>query len=273
MAVDRGPGLSYHPARPLGPRPGAPDTKAAPWRRSRAKPKHLLSGLLVCGERRSHYALKDRKYYICGGHVNHGGHICANNKRARKDRVEHVLTDCVLNDVYRPDEVAFFVREFNAAVKRLATEPDERRQGLEAQLRQARSELENVLEAIRQGLTTPATRMLLLEREQRVGELEAALRALPSRSSPPAAHPAVAETYLREFRETLETDPKRAHALLAKMIDPVVLRRDGSHLVAEVQGNIQALINLDEVQWGDIVGAGSPFLTLPHIVEDDINVA
>jgi hypothetical protein len=176
-------------------------------------PKHLFSGLLVCGECGSHYQLKDRKYYICSGHVNRGGHICANGKRARKDRVERVLTDCVLNEVYRPDAVAFFVREFNVAVKRLAAEPNGCRQALEVQLRQARSELENVLEAIRQGLTTPATRTLLLECERRVTDLEAALRALPSRSSAPATHPSVAETYLCELRETLGKDTKRARAL------------------------------------------------------------
>jgi hypothetical protein len=123
---------------------------------------------------------------------------------------------------------------------------DEQRRRLEADLRRARAELENVLTAIRQGLTTPATRGLLFECEQRVANLEATLRDLPTEPRGRISLPSVVEGYLRQLRETMGTDVERARALLAKLIGPVTLRRQGQHLVAETQGNLEGLLGLDD---------------------------
>jgi hypothetical protein len=48
----------------------------------------------------------------------------------------------------------------------------------------------------------------------------------------------VVEGYLRELKETMDTDVERARALPAKLIGPIMFRRDGAHLVEEVQGNL-----------------------------------
>lgn len=122
------------------------------------KPKYLFSGLLWCGECGSHYTIKDRGYYACSANVNRGSAICPNGKLARRDRVEHVLLDCIFADVFSPDAVAYLTHQVNDALARMSATPDDRRQRLEADLRDARGELEDVLMAIRQGLVTPATR-------------------------------------------------------------------------------------------------------------------
>lgn len=170
------------------------------------KPKYLFSGLLMCGECGSHYTIKDRGYYACSANVNRGSAVCPNTKLARRDRVEEILIDCIFKELFSPETVAYLARQVDEAMARLPINPDERRSHLEADLRQARTELENVLTAIRQGLMTPATRGLLFECEERVASLEASLRDLPSEPPRLVALPSVVESYLRQLRKTMDTD-------------------------------------------------------------------
>ncbi len=241
------------------------------------KPKYLFSGLLVCGECGSHYTIKDRGYYACSANVNRGPAVCQNSKMARRDRVEENLTDCIFKELFSAETVAYLTRQVDEAMARLSTNPDEQRHRLEADVRKAKMELDNVLTAIRQGLTTPATRGLLLECEQRVTSLEAALRELPKEPRRLVPLPSVVESYLRQLRETMGTDVERARALLAKLIGPVILRREGPHLVAEIQGNLEALLGLDDPAavslCGGNHGAGSPSQALASMPPDDIIVA
>ncbi|HEV2357092.1 MAG TPA: recombinase family protein [bacterium] len=219
-----------------------------------AKPKYLFSGLLVCGECGSHYTIKDRGYYACSANVNRGSAVCRNTKLARRDRVEEILIDCIYKELFSPETVAYLTRQVDEALARLSINPDEQRRRIEADLRQARTELENVLTAIRQGLTTPATRGLLFECEERVAGLEASLRDLPTKPPRLVSPPSAVESYLRQLRETMGTDAERARRLLAKLIGPVTLRRDGTHLVAEVQGNLEALLGLDDPATASLYG-------------------
>ncbi|HEX2713776.1 MAG TPA: recombinase family protein [Candidatus Acidoferrales bacterium] len=212
------------------------------------KPKYLFSGLLVCAECGSHYIIKDRGYYACSANVNRGPAVCRNTKLARRDRVEEILTDCIFTEVFSPEAVTYLARQVDEAIARLSADPGEQRHRLEANLRQAKTELENVLTAIRQGLTTPATRGLLFECEQRVDSLETALKNQPSEPLRPISLPSVVEGYLRELKATMKTDVERARTLLAKLIGPVVLRREGRRLVAEVRGNLEALLELDSAR-------------------------
>ena len=65
--------------------------------------------------------------------------------------------------------------------------------------------------------------------------------------------PSVVELYLRDLKGTLGKDTDKARGLLAKMIGHVTLRRNGDHLVAELRGNLNGLLNLDDC---DNSGAG-----------------
>jgi hypothetical protein len=106
---------------------------------------------------------------------------------------------------------------------------------------QAKAELENVLTTIRQGLLTPATRGLLETCERRVTECKAALRTLPSSPPPVASLSTVITRYLSDLRATLNTDVEAARALLAKLLGSVILKRDGSRLLAENAVNVEGL--------------------------------
>lgn len=101
---------------------------------------------------------------------------------------------------------------------------------------------------------------MLQQCEARAFEREAALSAVPLLRSRASALvislPSVVGGYLSGLRATMHTDMERARALLAKLIGPVTLRREEGYLVAEAEGNLQDLLDLDE-DYGGNRGAGA----------------
>ena len=65
---------------------------------------------------------------------------------------------------------------------------------------------------------------------------------------------------MTDLRATLGRDNDRARKALSKLVSQVVLRRNGDRPMAEVQGNVKALLDLDE-RFGN-VGAGRGILSL-----------
>jgi len=65
----------------------------------------------------------------------------------------------------------------NEALARRVTPPATARKRQVTELAEARTELENITNAIRQGILTLTTKQMLEEAEQRVAHLEAALKA------------------------------------------------------------------------------------------------
>ena len=215
-------------------------------RRARA----LLSGLLECGACGSHYVLNNPRYYGCTAHRDRGPAICANGRLVRRDTFEALILRLVFEEVFSPEVVAYVTKRVNVALERLTATPDEVRQRRERELSQARWELDNVRNAIRQGIVTPTTKDLLEECEQRVAACEAALRAATLGQKKVTALPSLVEGYLRDLRATLDTDTDRARSLLAKLIGTVTLRPDGNRLVGEVRGNLPALLDIEVAKYG-----------------------
>ncbi len=51
--------------------------------------------------------------------------------------------------------------------------------------------------------------------------------------------------YLKDLRGSLNRNPEGARELLAKLLGPITLRREGDKLVAELKGNLHALLEMD----------------------------
>lgn len=95
----------------------------------------------------------------------------------------------------------------------------------QAELDQARTELENIKSAIRQGVVTATTREMLDEAEARVATLEASIR---TQSKPKVVSLSSAVTrHLTDLKATLGRDNDRARKALSKLVSQVVLRRHG----------------------------------------------
>jgi hypothetical protein len=94
--------------------------------------------------------------------------------------------------------------------------------------------------------------------QQRVAELEAALQVPPVKNKI-AVLPSVVERYLNDLKGSLGRDTERARSLLAKLVGRITLRRDGDRLVAELQGNLPALLELDDELYNRGAGRGILF--------------
>jgi site-specific DNA recombinase len=181
----------------------------------------------------------------------------------RRDRVEETLLRLIYEEVFSPETVAYVSRKVNETLARRADSPCVARKRREAELTKARAELENVKSAIRQGIITPSTKEMLEAAERRVADLEAALKA-PEVESKIAVLPSLVQLYLNDLKGSLGRDTDRARALLAKLIGRVTLRREGQRLVAELQGNLSGLLELDDqpLYKG---GSGGPILIVSAV--------
>lgn len=224
------------------------------------KPRYILTGLLVCAECGRHYVLRTNGpngggYYSCATRTNRGKLMCSNGRTVRRDRLEETLLRFVFDEVFSPDTVAYVSKKVNEALARRATPPDVARKKTERELAKAQAEAENIKQAVRLGKATATLLEMLEQAERRTAELEAALKAVPAKRNPATVLPSVVIRYLTDLRTSLRRDPERARGLLGKLLGPITLRRDGDKLVAEMRGNLPALL---EVEGEALYNPGSP---------------
>jgi site-specific DNA recombinase len=222
----------------------------------------LLSGLLVCGECGSHYVLAKPTYYGCTGHHDRGPAICANGRLARRDVIEERVVQGVFERVFAEDMVEYVTMHVREAVRRLTMPQADARCQQECELAQARRELDNVLAAIRAGLSTPSTKALLESCERRVVRLEALLSA-PMVVPEVDVLPGQVERYLSDLRGSLTTDTTAARRLLRSLLEPIHLRPVGQQLMGELKGNLWFLLDQDSQKVANH-GAGSPSHIVPY---------
>jgi hypothetical protein len=234
------------------------------------RPKYVLSGLLECAECGSHYVITKGRYYGCAAHANRGPDVCANGRLVARDRLERIVVDAIFEKIFSAETLVYLSAKVNEALANTPMPGNELRAKRLAELADARLKLNNIKSAIEQGVVTRTTREMLAETEERIARLEVMVQA-PAQKSRIAYLPDVVEACLRDLKGTLETDPDHGRALVAKLIGTITLRRKDDRLWAEMQGNLAGLLEVDE-QVGN-GGAGSPSLTLAHIVEDDISIA
>ncbi len=86
---------------------------------------------------------------------------------------------------------------------------------------------------------------MLEEAEQKVREVEVALRSPSPAKQKVATLPSVVEGYLKDLRESLNRNPEKARGLLARLLGPITLRREDGKLIAEMKGNLPVLLEMD----------------------------
>ncbi|MCL6554247.1 MAG: recombinase family protein, partial [Firmicutes bacterium] len=205
-----------------------------------ARPKYLLSGLLVCGECGGRYVVQRHRsgvvHYGCAAHYDRGPVVCGNSRLVRREVVEQRVLDYVFGDLFAPHRLAYLTQAVDAAIER---ELAHTRDGaaLRAQaLAEARRELDNIAAAIRAGVVTPTTKAMLEDAERRVAALEQAVSEARRRPAPVVSLRSTVERYLHNLRELLADNTDEARRMLALALDKIVLRRNGGRLVAQITG-------------------------------------
>ena len=214
------------------------------------RPKFLLSGLLECAECGSHYIIQchraGSRHYGCARHYDRGPTVCRNNKLVRQQVVEQKVLDHIFGNLFAPHRLAYLTRAVNTALQDGARSANGIVAQREAALRDARTKLRNIMDAIAEGIRTPSTKAMLEEAERRVASCEAAVREAKQRPAPVVVVKSAIEGYLKDLRGTLKRDVDEARRLLSRGFDRIVLRRDeDGRLWAEVRGNLAGLLNLE----------------------------
>jgi hypothetical protein len=154
-----------------------------------------------------------------------------------------------------PEALPYLTKRVNEALTRLGAQGVSERRALEAELQNAKEELENIKTAIRRGVVTDTTREMLEEAERKVQTIRAnmGLAAEPKIAVSVRTLPSLVENYLRNLRSVLYRDTDRARLMLSRLVGDIVLRPEEDGVVAEVRGNVGALLG---VEFGSTNGAG-----------------
>ncbi len=229
---------------------GGPKDKDGRGRHGGPRPQYLFSGLLRCGVCGAHYIVKDKRGYSCSFHINRGPHVCDNGKSVKREDLERILLDVIQREILAPRNVAYLARRVETALARASTQDASARKALEARLREAEREAENIKDAVRHGKATRDLLEMLEEAGERVRRLRADLAAEPKAKAIMRMLPGVVERYVRDLRAVLQDDRDgedrkdwgRGRQLLQRLLGEIILRPDKSGLVADLRGNLGVLL-------------------------------
>jgi site-specific DNA recombinase len=207
--------------------------------------RHPFGGLLVCGVCGGPYVIKTRGYYGCANNINRGKRICPNTRLVRRDVLEGAVADFIRRKVYGPKEIDVLVRLVNDRLAALASERTSTGSDTKEELTKARHELENIKQAIRDGVRTPTTLQMLQEVEGRITRLER--KAQPAPAAPKPITREGIQHYVGRLKELLVADVEGAKRLLKTLIQPITLEPAEDGTRATLRGNLEGVLML---AWG-----------------------
>jgi site-specific DNA recombinase len=169
---------------------------SAPVARARARqfwnrPKHLLTGLLICGGCGATYATARRHYVACSAARRQG--ICENRKGIPRHVLEELVTDALRRHLLQPAHVAEFIRAFHVEMNRQQNDVQATIALKQRELFEITRKLDGLTEAIADGLRAEGLQAKLDELELKKTTLTRELAAKPERA--PFLHPRLADVY------------------------------------------------------------------------------
>lgn len=215
-------------------------------------PRHLLSGLLRCGECGGPMVIVDYYRYGCATAKDRGDAACTNRLRVPKKTIEPVLLETIKRDLLSDAAFDRHQRKFAELMRRRIPDTDR----AAARLRDAERVRENLLTAIKAGVLTSTTRSALVSAETDVEAATVELRT--ARAHQPAQMvPRARETWRRmvDALEDIRDMPAARAAIRDLLGDRIVLRESDEELVAEIASKSEISM---------VAGAGSVlYLTEP----------
>ncbi|MEO1544257.1 MAG: recombinase family protein [Pseudomonadota bacterium] len=217
------------------------------WKARRKK--HLLTGLVHCGECGSSMSSVGRDYLASAAARNGAG--CTNKKGVRRSKIEHAILDGLMHRLMAPELVEEFILAFNTEINKHRYHAELKQEAKQRELDKVTQALEGLYDAIADGLRTDGLigRVKSLEAKKSALEDEVANCSAPS----PRLHPNLAMLY-REKVENLHlalAAPEtrfEAAEILRELIDFIGVRTEGHGHFVELTGDIVKLIGLPDRQ-------------------------
>lgn len=190
------------------------------------RPKHVLSGLGVCGICGAPWVKQSSTFWGCSRRTY--GHACTNNRLINTRRYEGAVMAELKAGLLAPDVVTAYVREYHREFASKSVELGRQREKLERALGEVNRRKERLLKAVMDGGSEFAEiRAMLAEARDEAARLEREMASLDATPTVLALHPHIEETYRRQVEELdealaqpeaqLEAVP-RVRALIARVI-------------------------------------------------------
>ena len=210
------------------------------------RPKHILSGIVVCGCCHHPLAAVGKDYLRCARADRNG--LCTNTRGIRRPVLEDIVLKALQQNLMHPDLVAEFIRAFQEEMNKERATIAAEQQFTIRRLAEISRQYDGLITAIAEGLRADGL-------QQRLSSLEAEkmkLEAAPKRPTDGLVHlhPELATGYRRRvaaLRQSLETEETRPEALeiIRSLIERVIVqpREDGSFEI-ELEGEIARMVEI-----------------------------
>jgi site-specific DNA recombinase len=211
----------------------------------RRRPKHLLSGLIVCAACGGGYAMISKTHLGCSNARNKG--TCANRLTKSREQLEAEVLSGMRTRLMDPDLFDVFCAEWTRHLNAIQAAKSGHLASLKAELARCQKALDQVADAIVNGVPASAVRDKAVKFQRRKEEIEAELAT----SDEPVMlmHPAMADEYRRKVRgliEALNKEEGRAEAgqLIRGLIEKIILVPEDNELKPEIVGDLAGILKL-----------------------------
>ena len=192
--------------------------------------KYIFSGLLRCGCCGGAYVIVDRTRYGCATNKDRGDAACANRLKVKRHLVEELLLAGIKKDLMSEEAFQVFEDEVAKLLKEAQPDPGVARRA-EAK---AKQEVDNILNAIRQGIVTPGTRRALEEAEARLSEAQMMVQEV-ERCTPTKMIPRAREAFADLVANLEKADNVAAtRKAVGDIVGQIRLLPEDGELVAEM---------------------------------------
>lgn len=224
----------------------------------RRRPKHMFSGLVRCGCCGASYTVKSKDQLACAAHREKG--TCDNGRTIRVPDLERRVLEGIKQRLLAPDAIADCLAEYHAERKRLTAKVRQERQQIEKRLGAIERQINNIIDAIADGVATASMKSRLLEIEAEKERLTTQLAVLMESSKVVELHPASIEVYRRKVAElqnalnTDEGDRREAGNVIRSLVTAIeVMPLEGrGELELGVHGALAELLNLPRRKPGEL---------------------
>jgi site-specific DNA recombinase len=219
------------------------------------RPKHLLSGLLVCGSCGASMIVRNRRgnvtNFSCSARINRNG--CDNARSVSSVEIESRVLAALRSHLLQPDVVATAIEAYRVERQRLSREAAKARAALERELAEIDRKSRWLVGEIENGRGSQKVSDRLYELETREQVVKSQL-ALANGPDVVELHPQAAERYaakVAEIHSALSRGDSAGHqavALVRELVTRVrvVSKSKGEAVGLEIAGDLAALLNVNE---------------------------
>lgn len=236
------------------------------------RPKHMLSGLAVCGVCGGGWTVIGRGRWGCSRWRD--GRGCSNNRTIITDRLESRVLDGLTGQLLDPDYVSIWVREYHRTAATDAAASSAERTRLERRSAELARHVERWVQAIAAGADLDEIRAAIAGAREERGAIDEALAALAA-ANVVTFHPNIADRYrdqVTHLNKALADPSTRAEAMpiIRSLVDRITVspNPEGRGTTIDVVGRLASILAVATgaelpAMYANI-GAGSRTRLLPY---------